>query len=134
MTSLQKSHEQIAEEKKLHLVELCKENNYFPNVLASPTVCRTEDEVDKTEILDFTQYCLDGRVLLKKKKWPPFYTKHKSWEIYLKKQQYLVNQDKVRHNMLAEYDEIRSFLADKYPECRACKNPKKEKVVEEEAQ
>lgn len=124
---LQKTHEEIAEEKRLHLVEMRKENEYFPNVVASPTKCRTQEEIDKDEILDFTQYSLNGKVILKKKKFPPFFTQHKSWENYLKKQENLRNQDKVKLQLIAEYGEIRSFLTDKYPECRPYKPPPKQK-------
>lgn len=114
-------------------MELCKENDYFPNVLASPAKCRTEKEVDKDEVLDFTQYCFDNKVIYKRKKWPPFYTKHKSWEIYLKKQEIIRNQDKVKQALIAEYGEVRSFLADEYPECRAYRRPPKEKAEEADA-
>lgn len=131
----QKTHKQIAEEKRLHLVEMCKENGYFPNVLASPEKPRTKQEIDKDEVLDFTQYCFDGKVILKKKKFPPFYTKHKSWEIYLKKQEYVRNQDKVQLQLRAEYGEVASFLTEKYPECRAMKpkpRDQKEEATEEQ--
>lgn len=66
---------------------------------------------------------MDGRIILQKKKFPPFYTKHKSWEIYLKKQEYLRNQDQVRRNLIAKYGELRSFLTDQYPECKPYKKP-----------
>ncbi|XP_052865349.1 28S ribosomal protein S5, mitochondrial [Anopheles cruzii] len=120
----QKHHQQIAEEKGLHVVEFRPENMNFPKVVASPTVCRTE--TDNNEILDFTQWGLGGKIQLQKKKFPPFYTKFRSWEIYLKKQEYLRNQDKVRVRMLAETGEVRSFLTEKYPECRMGPAPKEE--------
>lgn len=113
----QKTHQQIVDDKKLHLVSFCKENNYYPQILASPVQCRKTEDLDPNETLDFKQYCLDGRIVLQRKKFPPFYTKHKSWEIYLKKQEYLRNQDKVRRDLIARYGEVRSFLTDKYPEC-----------------
>lgn len=125
----QKSPEEIAEDKKLHLVEICKENNYFPNVIASPKECRKAEEIPADEILDFTQYCYDGNVVLKKKKSPPFYTKLKSYQTYLKKQEKLRNQDKVRINLIAEYGEIRSFLGNQYPECRQYRLPDRKSVV-----
>lgn len=128
----QKTPEKIAEEKGLHLVEICKENYNFPNVLASPSKCRSEAEIEKDEILDFTQYCLKGGVVLKKKKYPPFFTALRSYQLYLKKQEKLRNQDKVRQNLIAEYGEIRSFLADKYPECVQYRPPKKESPEEEQ--
>lgn len=127
----QKTHEEIAEEKKLHLVEFTKEQGCFPTVLASPAECRKEDQIGKDEILDFTQYCLDGRVILKKKKFPPFYTKLKSYEIYLKKQEKLRNKDKVKLDLITEYGELRSFLTDKYPECKPFRRVKKVEAAEE---
>ncbi|XP_052888115.1 28S ribosomal protein S5, mitochondrial [Anopheles moucheti] len=122
----QKDHQQIAEEKGLHVVEFRPENRNFPKVVASPTVCRTERELENNEILDFTQYCMDGKIQLQKKKFPPFYTKFRSWEIYLKKQEYLRNQDNVRLRMMAETGEVRSYLTEKYPECRMGPGPKDE--------
>ncbi|KAJ3636733.1 hypothetical protein MTP99_000248 [Tenebrio molitor] len=127
----QKTHEEIAAEKSLHLVEFKKENGYFPTVLASPPKCKTEDEIKKDEILDFTQYCFDGRVILNKKKYPPFYTQHKSYQIYLKKQEKLRNKQELKLNLISEYGEIKSFLTQKYPECRPQVRPKKEEAEEE---
>lgn len=128
---LQKRPEQIAEEKKLHLVEICKENHYFPNVIASPKECRKAHEISKDEILDFTLYCYDGKVVLKKKKKIPFYTNYKSHEIYLKKLQKYRNQGDVKNNLIMEYGQIQSFLFDKYPECQQYRPPKKETTEEE---
>ncbi|XP_055551499.1 28S ribosomal protein S5, mitochondrial [Wyeomyia smithii] len=122
----QKNHQQIAESKGLHVVELRPENQNFPKVVASPTICRSEKELDSNEILDYTQFCMDGKIQLKRKKFPPFYTKHRSWEIYLKKQEYLRNQDKVRLRMLAESGKICSFMTEKYPECKMGPAPKEE--------
>lgn len=121
----------MVEEKRLHLVEMCKENGYFPTVLASPTECRKTSDLKHDEVVDFTQYCLDGRVILKRKTFPPFFTKHKSWQIYLKKQEKIRNHDKVRVQMKAEYGELRSFLTEKYPEARPYKKPKNEDESEE---
>jgi hypothetical protein len=44
----------LAEEKKLHVVEFRKENDYFPNVVASPTTCN-QDEIKLNEVTDYTQ-------------------------------------------------------------------------------
>lgn len=109
---------QLAEEKKLHLVEIRKENDDFPFVVASPSVVRKPEEIKHDEVLDFDQYIMNNRVVLKRKKFPPFYTKHKSWETYLIKQEYLRNQDKVKIRLLANHGELRSFLTDKHPEAR----------------
>ncbi|KAL3288524.1 hypothetical protein HHI36_002965 [Cryptolaemus montrouzieri] len=117
----QKTHAEIAQEKGLHLVQYSEATGFFPTVLASPTKCRTEEEIDKKEILDFKLYCMDGKVTLRKKKIPPFYTNHKSWQLYLRKQEKIRNQDQVRINLKVEYGEVRSFLTDKYPECKPAK-------------
>lgn len=105
-------------------MEICKENNYYPTVIASPQECRTASEISNDEILDFTTYCYNGKVVLKKKKRPPFYAKYKSYQIYLKKYQKYRNQEDVRNNLIAEYGQIQSFLADKYPECQQYRRQK----------
>ncbi|KAL1401860.1 hypothetical protein pipiens_006343 [Culex pipiens pipiens] len=122
----QQSHQQIAEAKGLHVVEIRPENGNFPKIVASPTVCRTEAELESNEILDYTQFCMDGKIQLKRKKVPPFYTPFRSWEIYLKKREYLRNQDKVRLRLLSETGEVRSFLTEKHPECKMGPAPKEE--------
>lgn len=116
--NLQKSHQQLAQEKQLHLVELRAENSYYPKVVASPHKVRKPLEVKSTEVLDFTQYVMGGKVVLKKRKYPPFYTKLESYKRYLQKQEYLRCQDDVRLRLLAEHGELKSFLTDKYPEAR----------------
>lgn len=121
----QKTHQMLAEEKKLHVVEFRKENDYFPTVMASPPTCRTQEEIKPNEVMDYTQYALEDRVVLKKKKEPPFFTKLPSWENYLKKSQYTRNRAKVKVTLLAEYGKVRSFYAEKYPECvRGYREPK----------
>ncbi|XP_012256636.2 28S ribosomal protein S5, mitochondrial [Athalia rosae] len=126
----QKTHLQLAEEKKLHLVEFRKETGEFPHVVASPSVVRKPEEISNSEILDFKQYVMENRVVLRKKKFPPFYTKLKSWEIRLRRQEYLRNQDKVRIRLLANHGELKSFLTDKYPEARPYKRPLAESEAE----
>jgi len=113
----QKTHQMLAEETKLHVVEFRKENDYFPTVVASPPVCHTQSRVKPHEIMDYTQYALGGRVFLRKKKEPPFFTKLPSWENYLKKAQYTRNRNQVKVSLLTEYGQVQSFYAEKYPEC-----------------
>jgi hypothetical protein len=55
----------LAEEKKLHVVEFRKENDYFPTVVASPPTCRTPEEIKPDEVMDYTQvmqqlFCQDA--------------------------------------------------------------------------
>ncbi|KAJ8714125.1 hypothetical protein PYW08_007745 [Mythimna loreyi] len=112
----QRTHQQLAEEKKLHLVEYKAENEYFPKVVASPSEVRTKDQIQKNETLDFTQYVMNDKVILKKKKFPRFYETMPHYKIYLKKYEKFRNHEKIRLNLKVEYGEVKSFLNDKYPE------------------
>ncbi|XP_011303580.1 28S ribosomal protein S5, mitochondrial [Fopius arisanus] len=114
----QKTHEQLAEEKQLHLVELKAENGNYPVVVASPSIVRKPEEIPSTEVMDFTQYVMGGKVVYKKKKYPPFYTRLASWTVRLRKTAYLRNKDEVRTRLYAEHGELRSFMTDKYPEAK----------------
>ena len=51
----QRTHQVLADEKRLHLVELRPENDNFPKVVASPSdgKVRTKEELLPNEILDF---------------------------------------------------------------------------------
>lgn len=122
----QKTHLQLAEEKKLLVVEQRNETGLLPRVVALPSECRKADDIGINETLDFTQYALGDRMVLRKKKYPPFYTRMPHWETYLKKYEYWRNKEQVRIDMLVEYGELRSFLTEKYPECRPYKKPKEE--------
>ncbi|CAG4954283.1 unnamed protein product [Parnassius apollo] len=112
----QRTHQQLAEEKKLHLVEYRAENEYYPTVVASPSVVRTKEEIPKDETLDFIQYVMNDKVILKKKKFPRFYETMPHYDIFLKKFERYRNHEKIRLNLKVEYGEVKSFLNDKYPE------------------
>ncbi|CAG9565580.1 unnamed protein product [Danaus chrysippus] len=112
----QRTHQQLAEEKKLHLVEFRQENSYYPTVVASPSYVRTKDEIPKDETLDFINYVMNDRVILKRKKFPRFYETMPHYEIYLKKYEKYRNHERIRLNLKTEYGEVKSFLTDKYPE------------------
>lgn len=123
----QKSYQQIAEEKGLHVVEFRSANGNFPHVVASPAVCRKAEDIRYEENLNFTQHVLDDRIIYRKKKRPPFYSKYRSYQIHLWRQEKLRNHDKIKLDMLVHYGEYRSFLTDKYPECRPARLPPKKK-------
>lgn len=127
----QKSHQQIAEEKGLHIVEFRNVNNNFPHIIASPTICRTADEIKNNENLNFIQHVLDDRIIYRKKKREPFYSKYRSYQVYLKREEKKRNHDKIKLDMLVHYGELRSFLTDKYPECKPGRLKAKEKPVED---
>ncbi|CAK9813616.1 28S ribosomal protein S5, mitochondrial [Anthophora quadrimaculata] len=117
----QKTHEQMANEKQLHLVEMRKENSYFPTILASPPVVRDRSEIPSNENLNFNMYVMNGKIPHKRKKPPPFYTRLPSWNIYLRKEEHRRGQKDVLIRLRAEYGDVCSFLAEKYPEARASK-------------
>ncbi|KAK7068008.1 28S ribosomal protein S5, mitochondrial [Halocaridina rubra] len=116
----QKTHQDLANEKNLHLVEFREENLEFPRVVASPEsgVVRTLDQISKDEEMNFKLYIMGGKMELERKKYPPFYTRLYGWEIYRKKYAKRRIVDKLRHNLYLEHGEVRSFYADEYPECR----------------
>lgn len=126
----QKNLQQLAEEKGLLVIEDRKGKGSLPKVVARPSVCRTEADIDINEVTDFTLYAMNNRVPLKRKKYPPFYTRMPHWPNYLRKQESIRNKDKVRLNMLVEHGELRSFLTDKYPECKPGQIPKRETEAE----
>ncbi|XP_011864627.1 PREDICTED: 28S ribosomal protein S5, mitochondrial [Vollenhovia emeryi] len=121
----QKSYQQLADEKQLHLVEFRSENGNYPKVIASPSQVRTSDQVSSHEILDFTQYVLGGKVILQKKKYPPFFTRLPLWKRKLLKLERLRHYDETRIKLMAEYGALHSFLTDKYPEAKLLPKPKR---------
>nr|WAM65126.1 ribosomal protein RIB [Endoclita signifer] len=113
----QKTHQQLAEEKKLHLVEIRSEYENFPKLIASPsTKVREANEILKDETLDFKRYVMNDRVVLRRKKFPQFYMTMPHYEIYLKKLEKRRNHEKIRLQLIADRGELKSFLHDKYPE------------------
>jgi len=117
----------------LHLVEFKSENGNYPVVIASPSEVRKPEEVTSHEILDFTQYVLGGKVILQKKKYPPFYTKLPLWKTKLLKLERLRHFDETRIKLIAEYGALHSFLTEKYPEAklRSKLKPSKNNEMEE---
>lgn len=81
----QRNYQQLAEEKGLCVVEVRKDTQYVPVVRAVPAKCRTDEQLKPNEVMNFTQHCLNGRIRLRKKIHPPFYTKLPGWKIHLKR-------------------------------------------------
>nr|CAG4644790.1 EOG090X0689 [Leptodora kindtii] len=117
----QKTFDQIAEDTKLNVVELRKERDNFPQVVASPSQAIPV----KDPLTDFNLYIMNGRVPTVKRKVPKFFERLPSWQVHLSKTLRFRNHKDVRTELLSEYGEVRSFLADKYPECRRTKFVKK---------
>jgi small subunit ribosomal protein S5 len=123
---LQKSFQQLADEKQLHLVELRAEHSDYPEVVASPSKVRKADEVPSDEILDFNRYLMDGKIRLRKKKSVPFYTRFPSYQLHLKKMERMRHYDDTKIRILAEHGKLQSFLTEKYPEASCINLNKKE--------
>nr|CAG4647048.1 EOG090X0689 [Megafenestra aurita] len=111
----QKTFDKIAEETQLNVVEFRKERDYFPQVLARPTVVKTTKAIND---MDLNLHLNNGKVVTKQKKKILFYHKLPSWENHLSKTERFRNHEQVRINLLVEHGEVRSYLADRYPECR----------------
>lgn len=73
-------------------MEFRRENDYLPVIVASPTGSVNENP---KEAPDFLQYVMDNKVRLRKKKFPPFYTRKTHWYIKEKKLETVRNIDKV---------------------------------------
>ncbi|CAH0395789.1 unnamed protein product [Bemisia tabaci] len=113
----QRTPQQLSDEVKLHLVEFRKENDYCPRIVASPTEGCDESKSEK-DIPDYDNYIWEGRVVLRRKKFPPFFANTQGYNQYLRVQERKRGMDAVKRTLRNEYGEIRSFLAEKYPECR----------------
>nr|CAG4634784.1 EOG090X0689 [Alona affinis] len=118
----QKTFDKIAEETKLNVVEFRKERDNYPQVMAKPTEVKSVKTVND---MDLNLFLNDGKVASKKRKVAPFYERLPSWENHLIKTERFRNRDQVRTRLMAQYGEVRSFLADRYPECRQSEFGKK---------
>lgn len=103
----QRPYQQMADEKKLHLVDMRNETFNYPMVLASPSSglpILTEDQIkaNKNE-LDFTFYINEGRIRLTK---PPFRPKHidgPTYYKYLDKIDQFGGREQAKLEMAAKY-------------------------------
>ncbi|CAD5230934.1 unnamed protein product [Bursaphelenchus xylophilus] len=71
----QETHQQLAERKGLHVVELDPNRNYFPKIVASPidTPLRSDEDLLPIERLNLDDFYGEGRQPLYKEKPKPFY-------------------------------------------------------------
>jgi len=116
----QRTHQELANEKGLHLVEFREENDFFPLVVASPEngKVRTEDELEPNEILDFEQIVHDGHVPRFIPKKEPHYKSLPKWDIAERKRKPFRHHYQQRLEMLVRLGEVRSHLTDKFPESK----------------
>ncbi|KAI5706505.1 hypothetical protein M8J75_008755 [Diaphorina citri] len=94
----QKSHQQLAEEQQLHLVEFSEENDNYPTI-----------------------HVMGNRVVLKKKKFLPFYKQiqyNPYWPNSELKLEKVRSHYPTKVNLIAEHGKIANFLTEKYPECQ----------------
>lgn len=100
----QETHQQLAERKRLHVVEFSKERGYMPRVVASPKLntVRTEEEIGEHEILDVEELYGEGRFPWAKPHPRPFYEALPSWERKLWLEYPFRNHDQRIKNLVAE--------------------------------
>jgi len=125
----QRTHQALADEKQLHLVEMRKESDYYPRVVASPSdgKVRTQEEIDHNEILDFEMISFEGH----KPQWRPGQSggpeKGNPWEMspgwgkHMRRNYAAQASNSVRRRMRIEkgpqWGSVSSHLYQKYPEC-----------------
>ncbi|GBP08017.1 hypothetical protein EVAR_71531_1 [Eumeta japonica] len=85
----QKTYKEIADEKKLHLVEFKNGLERLPCVVASPDICRTQNDISTDEIMNFSQHILEDKIVLKKRPLPPFYFNSLGYKLYCKTKRFL---------------------------------------------
>ncbi|KAF2353865.1 Ribosomal protein S5 N-terminal [Trinorchestia longiramus] len=122
----QKTHQQLAEEKGLHVVELRPEQHHYPKLLASPvtTPLRALEDISPNENLDFNSYVMGDRVMLKPvvevAGTSPLLPKRgrelRGRETFLRKYKEVRNFRRASVELIGEYGDLQSFLTKKYPE------------------
>jgi len=119
----QKTHQVLADEKRLHLVEMRAENDFYPRVVATPSqgTVRTKQEIGHNEILDYEMICFEGNLPQwrgsKKNPW----LGSPAWDKHLRTKWAYESHPAVRLRMRVEHGDsvgaVRSHLHAKYPEC-----------------
>ncbi|CAG0894284.1 unnamed protein product [Darwinula stevensoni] len=90
----QKTHQKMADDTGLLVVEFRPETKNFPHLIAAPSDGHVKD-AQPSEVPDFDLYASDGNVEWKPKKRVPFYVKLPSWQVHLKKWERYRNLEKV---------------------------------------
>jgi len=125
----QKTHQALADEKGLHLIEMRKENDYYPKLVASPSngKIRTKEEIGHNEILDFEMISFEGRV----PSWKPGqsggaelvnpWSFSPGWGRSIRRRYVVKGHAETRRRMRVEqgpgWGAVSSHLYAKYPEC-----------------
>lgn len=117
-----KSWQSIADEKKLHIVELRQDHDYYPRVVASPSdgVVRTVEEIGPEEITDVRLYLHDGRVMNKIPHKYPDYVRTEGFVKGMQQYQHVQrNRQQSRVYLKVKYGRLDSFLTVREREERA---------------
>lgn len=115
----QKSYNQLADEKKLFVVEFDPKREYFPRIVGIPSVCRTAAEIPVEENREFMEHVFGGKLVLKRPPRQNPWAKLPSYQRHLKKSERKRGWPTIQHNLRVRYGELKSFLTDKYPEARS---------------
>jgi len=100
----QESHQQLAERKGLHVVEMSPERSFLPRIIASPihTPLRVEDQLTPEERLSLEDFYGEGRQPLYKPRPAPFY-KNSPGHLYAEWKRFpFRNRDKSIVRMLSD--------------------------------
>jgi small subunit ribosomal protein S5 len=131
----QKTHQDLADEKQLHLIEMRPEEDYYPRLVATPSdgKVRTQAEIEHNEVLDFKMISYEGQLPMERVKRNPF-EGHITWDLRQRRLWAYESHERVRRRMRVEngdeHGAVRSHLYDKYPECIEEKAGRKEKSSE----
>lgn len=112
----QRTHQKLADEKRLYVVEFREERGNLPTVVAAPAVCRTQDEIEKGEVLDYDEVISEGKVELVKPKYPIFYKLLPSWENHIRKTERFRNHYQYKVKITAEHGDLKSVILQKAAE------------------
>lgn len=108
----QRTYQEMADEKGLHLVELREETFDFPRVLASPISTKalgSEPNIKDENSLDFTYYIYNGKIRqVKAPRRNPFLGTP-SWQKHLDYQDYVKNREASKLEFAARYEDRSVF-------------------------
>lgn len=132
-----KSWQDMADEKKLHIVELRQDHEYYPRVVASPSdgVVRTPSDIGVDEITDVRLHMNEGKVIHFKPNKYPDYVRTEQFTKALQKYQHVVrNRQKNRVYLKVRYGQLDSFLTVREKEERARRKAELALAAEEQTE
>ncbi|RWS22886.1 28S ribosomal protein S5-like protein [Leptotrombidium deliense] len=108
----QKTYQELADEKNLHLVEFREERDYFPVVVASPSsgYVRKREEILPNEVMDFHMHLYNGLIKVQNAPKIPAWTRIDAYGKYLQFWHMYRSRQNVRVYLKAKYGGLESFL------------------------